>query len=151
MTEIKPSNSGTNQGGVVVSVTVSEDAAKPFGQQITDGQHTWSADESARLGGQDTGPGPYELLASSLGACTSITLRMYANKKDWPLDHVTVTVEHEKVDNKDVMRRHIKITGDLDEEQTQRLFEIANRCPVHRTLSPSIDITSDITLDRMWQ
>lgn len=80
-----------------------------------------------------------------------MTLRMYANKKDWPLDHVTVTVEHEKVDNKDVMRRHIKLTGDLDEEQTQRLLEIANRCPVHRTLSPAIDITSDIALDRMSQ
>lgn len=131
-----------------ITVTVIEDSAKPFGQSITDGRHTWNADEPARLGGQDTGPGPYELLASSLGACTSMTLRMYANKKEWPLDHVTVTVEHEKVDNKDVMRRHIKVSGQLDEGQTQRLLEIANRCPVHRTLSPAIDISSEIALSR---
>ncbi|MBM3722997.1 MAG: OsmC family protein [Actinobacteria bacterium] len=133
----------------MVTVTVSEDAAKPFGQKITDGQHTWNADEPARLGGQDTGPGPYELLASSLGACTSMTLRMYAIKKEWPLDHVEVMIEHEKIDNKDVMRRHIKVSGQLDEEQIQRLLEIANRCPVHRTLSPAISITSEIALDRM--
>ena len=131
-----------------ITVTVIEDSAKPFGQSITDGRHTWNADEPARLGGQDTGPGPYELLASSLGACTSMTLRMYANKKEWPLDHVTVTVEHEKVDNSDVMRRHIKVSGQLDEGQTQRLLEIANRCPVHRTLSPAIDISSEIALSR---
>jgi putative redox protein len=73
---------------------------------------------------------------------------MYANKKEWPLDHVEVTVEHEKIDNKDVMRRHIKVSGQLDEEQIQRLLEIANRCPVHRTLSPAIDISSEIALSR---
>jgi len=78
-----------------------------------------------------------------------MTLRMYAIKKEWPLDHVEVMVEHEKIDNKDVMRRHIKVSGQLDEEQTQRLLEIANRCPVHRTLSPAISITSEIALDRM--
>jgi len=78
-----------------------------------------------------------------------MTLRMYAIKKEWPLDHVEVMIEHEKIDNKDVMRRHIKVSGQLDEEQIQRLLEIANRCPVHRTLSPAISITSEIALDRM--
>lgn len=78
-----------------------------------------------------------------------MTLRMYAIKKEWPLDHVEVMVEHEKIDNKDVMRRHIKVSGQLDEKQIQRLLEIANRCPVHRTLSPAISITSEIALDRM--
>jgi len=77
-----------------------------------------------------------------------MTLRMYAIKKEWPLDHVEVIVEHEKIDNKDVMRRHIEVRGDLTEEQTQRLLEIANRCPVHRTLSPAIDISSEIALSR---
>lgn len=78
-----------------------------------------------------------------------MTLRMYAIKKEWPLDHVEVMIKHEKIDNKDVMRRHIKVSGQLDEEQIQRLLEIANRCPVHRTLSPAISITSEIALDRM--
>lgn len=127
------------------TVVVSENSAKPFGQDITDGRHEWQADEPTGLLGQDTGPGPYELLASSLGACTSMTLRMYATKKSWPLDHIAVEVSHEKVDGADSLHREITVRGALDDEQVERLLEIANRCPVHKTLSPAVAITSVIT------
>lgn len=127
------------------TVMVSENSAKPFGQDISDGRHAWHADEPTGLLGQDTGPGPYELLASALGACTSMTLRMYATKKNWPLEHVSVKVRHEKVDGADQMHREIAVSGGLDDEQVQRLLDIANRCPVHKTLSPSVAITSEIS------
>jgi putative redox protein len=127
------------------AVVVSENSAKPFGQDISDGRHEWVADEPTGLLGQDTGPGPYELLASSLGACTSMTLRMYATKKSWPLEHVSVKVSHNKVDGADQMHREIVVRGALDDEQVERLLDIANRCPVHKTLSPAVAITSVIT------
>ena len=97
------------------------------------------------MGGADTGPDPYAWVTAGLGACTSMTLRMYANRKGWPLERVTVGLEHAKKhaddcvdcgpkDRIDVFTRSIEIEGDLDDAQRQRLLEIADRCPVHRTL-----------------
>lgn len=103
-------------------------------------RHAGVADEPARLGGSDAGPAPYELLSASLGACTALTLELYAGRKEWPLREVRVEVEHEAERGADGLRsdrfvRTIHIGGDLEEAQRARLMEIADKCPVHRTLS----------------
>jgi putative redox protein len=133
------------------SVVVRGDAAG-FAQEIFAGKHRLTADEPAAAGGTDTGPSPYDLLLASLGACTSITLGMYARRKGWPLEEVTVNLRHSKVhaadcadcETKDVMldriERDIHLAGPLTSEQRSRLIEIANKCPVHRTLTSKIEI-----------
>ncbi|MEY3211316.1 MAG: hypothetical protein RIT28_1797 [Pseudomonadota bacterium] len=103
-------------------------------------QHTLTADEPLDVGGQDQGPDPYELLLSALGACTSMTVGLYATRKGWPLEAVSVTLHHEKIAGadgkpKDHLRREVTLTGPLDDEQRRRLLDIANRCPVHQTLT----------------
>jgi putative redox protein len=121
------------------SVTVSESQPLPYGQNIVIGPHGLGADEPREQGGHDSGPNPYELLMSALGACTNMTLRMYAAQKGWTLRSVTTIVSHEKVPGEDnlkidVFTRVIKLEGNLDDSQKQRLLEIADRCPVSRTL-----------------
>lgn len=120
-----------------------------FTTQIVADQHTLIADEPESVGGHDLGPDPYDLLAASLGACTGMTLRMYADRKKWPLKEVRVHLQHQKIyaedcsacsedksKNKiDHLERIIEIEGPLDEKQKKRLIEIANKCPVHKTLS----------------
>ena len=135
-------------------VVVQETRDGKLQQQITIGPHRMLADEPASVGGADTGPNPYEFLLSGLGACTSMTMRMYADRKALPLDRVTVTLSHRKIhakdcaecENKDGMLDHIErviaIEGDLDTEQRQRLMDIADKCPVHRTLTSEIHITT---------
>ena len=107
------------------------------------GKHHLVADEPAAYGGTDRGMSPYQLLSASLGACTSMTLRMYARRKDWPLERVTVDVTHDRMHAQDApnpgeridrFTRHITLRGPLDDAQVARLMEIADRCPVHRTL-----------------
>lgn len=132
-------------------VTVTENGKGPYGQRIAAGQHVLSADEPAPVG-HDTGPSPYDLLLASLGACTSMTLRMYASRKKWPLKSVTVSLRHSRIHAADCaecdtqtghldrVERTIQLVGDLDDEQRQRLLEIADRCPVHRTLHSEIDV-----------
>jgi len=122
--------------------------------EITAGGHSLVADEPADVGGTDTGPAPYDLLAAGLGACTAITLRMYADRKDWPMEAVTVSLVHRKVDAAscrdcetrtgkiDRIERVIDMTGPLETAQRQRLMEIAGRCPVHRTLQSEIDVVT---------
>lgn len=117
----------------------------PYQNEVLIGGRKFFADEPASYGGADTGPDPYAWVIAGLGACTSITLRMYANRKKWPVERVTIRLEHDKRhaddcvdcgpgDRIDVFTRYIEIEGDLDEEQRARMLEIADRCPVHRTL-----------------
>lgn len=125
-------------------VRVSEADADGFLQDVNAGPlHHTLADEPEAYGGTNRGMTPYGFLSAGLGACTSMTIRMYARRKGWPLDHVSVDVSHDKVHAQDAeqpkvkidqFRREIRLEGDLDEAQRQRLLEIADKCPVHRTL-----------------
>jgi putative redox protein len=132
-------------------------SATGFAQEITANAHRLVADEPVPVGGTGTGPGPYELLLASLGACTSMTVAMYARRKGWPLNTVTVWLRHSKeyaadcrdCDTREGMLdridRDIQFSGPLTTEQKQRLLEIADKCPIHRTLTSEIDIrTRDV-------
>ena len=126
--------------------------ATGLAQEIETGRHRLVADEPVEAGGTDTGPSPYELLLAALGACTAMTLSMYARRKQWPLERVTVRLRHDKIHAKDCaecetkegmldrIEREISLAGPLDAEQRERLLAIANRCPVHRTLVSEVDI-----------
>jgi len=134
------------------SVIVASTGAGAFEQALLDGRHVLTADEPAAAGGGDAGPGPYELLLMALGACTSMTVKMYAARKRWPLEGVEVRLHHGKVydrdcadcENKNAMidriERSLRLSGPLSDEQRARLLEIADKCPVHRTLTSRIDI-----------
>ena len=121
----------------------------PFQVAVKAGKYSLIADEPATLGGGGTGPAPYDLLLGSLGACTAITLRMYAERKGLVLTRVHVDLRHEKIsipEQKPVDRieRTITLEGDLTPEQRQRMLEIANKCPMYRTLTSNIQIESTI-------
>lgn len=131
-------------------VTVAETREGKFTQAITVGRHLLRADEPVSAGGTDSGPSPYDLLLAGLGACTAMTVRMYADLKKLPLDRVTVRLRHEKVHAADCaecetregridrIEREVELAGGLDETQRARMLEIANRCPVHRTLHSEV-------------
>ena len=120
--------------------------------QVRAGGHDLLADEPVSAGGTDRGPTPYDFLLVSLGSCTAMTLRLYARRKGWPLESVEITLEHDRIYAEDCadcetregrvdrVRRAIVIEGDLDEAQRQRLMEIADRCPVHRTLKNEVTV-----------
>lgn len=127
---------------------VTETDPKGFAQSVVAGPHQLTADEPIKFGGTNTGLSPYGLLSASLGTCTSMTIRMYARRKGWALDNVTVDVDHGKChmtdsengDKIDCFSRTIYLTGDLDPDQRARLLEIADKCPVHKTLERSNEI-----------
>lgn len=136
-------------------VRVIEADPKGFKQDIAAGpKHHVLADEPVAYGGTDLGFTPYQLVSSGLGACTSMTIRMYARRKKWPLEHVSVDITHDKIHAADCdhcaggehkidqFRRVITLTGDLDADQRKRLMAIADRCPVHRTLESEIEIVT---------
>jgi uncharacterized OsmC-like protein/alpha/beta superfamily hydrolase len=137
------------ESGVVL---VAETREGKFTQSITIGNHQLHADEPASAGGTDAGPSPYDLLLAGLGACTSMTIRMYADQKNWPLEQVMVRLTHEKIHATDCaecetregridkIEREVELVGALDEIQRARLLEIANKCPVHRTLHSEVII-----------
>ena len=130
------------------TLTVSENGRGPYQQSVSAGRHTLIADEPQSMGGDDAGLAPFDFLLAALGSCTSITLRMYAQRKNLPLTHVSVALSHEKIDvdgqKVDRIERNITLIGDLSVEQRERLLEIANKCPMYRTLQSDIKIDSRI-------
>lgn len=120
------------------TVTVSG-ATPPWAQAISVGAHRFVSDEPVGVG-TDEGPGPHELILAALGACTAMTLRMYAQRKGWPLDDVLVTLRLENDGTGPVVQRHIEFRGAIDPSQRARLLEIAGKCPVHRTLTAPLRI-----------
>ncbi len=154
----KPADQGRDipkpiEGGVVVRETRNG----KFQQDVVVGPHLQYADEPKSFGGDETGPTPYEFVSAGLGACTSMTMRMYADRKKWPVERITVTVHHDKIHGKDCDEcdvspnakidqfvRDIEIEGDLDQEQLDKLMEIADKCPVHRTLNAPVHIPTNL-------
>ncbi|MDX1880323.1 OsmC family protein [Mycolicibacterium sp. 141076] len=137
------------------TVTVVESGSGTYTQEIIAGGHRLIADEP-RPFGDDAGPSPYDLLLSALGACTSMTIRMYAAKKGLPLEQVRVSLRHSRIHAKDCAEcetqqgmvdhidRDIELIGDLDDDQREKLLAIAERCPVHRTLTSSVHVSTSL-------
>ena len=116
----------------------------PYRITLTDGRgHTWHADEPTAVGGTDSAPNPLQLMLSALGACTAITLQMYAGRKQWPLTQIDVNLQlnpEGKPADGNQITRNITLHGELDDEQRQRLLQIANACPVHKLLEGNVSI-----------
>lgn len=141
-------------------IKVVESGEGKFAEHLLDGRHRLIADEPVAAGGQDRGPGPYDLLLMALGACTTMTLRLYADRKRWPLERVSVKLRHAKIYAQDCadcetkqgkldrIERVIGLEGVLEPAQRQRLLEIADMCPVHRTLTSEIKIETSLMAER---
>ena len=135
------------------TVIVTETGSGTFTRQITAGRHELVVDEPAPIG-DDAGPTPYDLLLSAVGACTSMTVRMYADRKGWPLRSIRVTLRHKRIHARDCAECEttkgfidhidldIELAGDLDDTQRERLLQIAEHCPVHQTLTSEINIAT---------
>ena len=136
------------------AVVVTDAGTGHYTQTITAGRHLLTADEPVSVGGTDAGPNPYDLLLAGLGACTSMTLRIFADRKGLPLHRTTVRLRHDRIHASDCAQcernvgmlsrisREIEVEGPLSDEDRQRLIEIADRCPVHRTLHGTIRIVT---------
>jgi len=121
-----------------------------YATQVSTGEHTFIADEPIQIGGDDLGPTPYDLLLSSLGTCTAMTLRMYANRKEWEIAGIEVSLSHKKENDPDdpkqkidVIERQIKIKGVDDPDKISRLMQIADKCPIHKTLNSKTKIVTE--------
>ena len=155
MTAIASTENDGPGGHTYRTITVHGSAAG-FAQEIAIGKHRLAADEPLSLGGTDTGPTPYDLLLAALGSCTSITVAMYARRKGWPLESVTVRLSHSRVHAADCadaetkvgmldhVQRDVEFSGPLSGEQRARLLDIATKCPVHRTLESEIVIETHL-------
>lgn len=138
-------------------VLIEDGQGGPFVEIVRTGLHRLLADEPVANGGNDAGPDPYAYLVTALGACTAMTLRMYARQKKWPLEKVRVQLKHDKIYAKDCaecetkegkidrIERFIELEGPLDDTQRQRLLQIADHCPVHRTLTGEIRISTRLS------
>lgn len=145
-----------NETPVPVGLVTVRGGRAGFAQEILMGAHSLTADEPITAGGTDAGPTPYDLLLAALGACTSMTLRVYADRKKWPLEEVTVRLRHTNVHAVDCAEREttvakidridceIELVGPLSDEQRARLLEIAPRCPVHMTLGSEIKMETTL-------
>ena len=137
---------------IAVPEVVVRGGAAGLQQRIEAGAHQWVADEPVSVGGGGTGPTPYDLLLGALGACTSMTLRLYADRRKWPLEGVAVRLRHHRVHKEDCVNcetkdasierveRILELKGPLTEEQRTKLLGIAERCPVHQTLKNAMDV-----------
>ncbi len=125
-------------------VTVSTALSGKHRQNVSVGPHNLIGDEPAEVGGDDAGPSPHEYLLMALGTCTSMTLKMYADRKQWPLKSVRVDVSGGQVGEAYVIQRTIHVDGDLDATQKARLMEIAEKCPIHKTLMGTIEIKTEL-------
>jgi putative redox protein len=119
-------------------------ATGKFAQEISVGSHKFLSDVVIGDGGEDQGPSPHEYLAAALGACTAMTLQVYARRKDWPLENAEIDVDIKETPGNATFERKIRLIGPLDETQRKRLLEIADHCPVHKTLSSTIKIETTL-------
>jgi putative redox protein len=115
-----------------------------YAQRVTVGSHQLASDVDASKGGSDSGPSPHEYLAAALATCTGMTLKMYASRKSWGLENAIVAVNITRVDDVERFQRDITLVGNLDAEQTARLLDIADKCPVHKALIGTIAIETQL-------
>lgn len=150
-----PSDTETYQKSVLEGHVLVEEKDHKFTQHVSTANHYWQADEPENLGGKNTGPDPYDHILAGLGACTSMTLRMYAQRKELPVKHIKVELTHtrnyiqdcgncEDQSGMEAIIRNISFEGDLDAEQTKRFLEIADKCPVHKTLHSNVNVISKL-------
>ena len=123
---------------------VSQFGDGPLQQKLSTGDLHYLSDAEVSKGGGGTGPSPHEYLAAALAACTSMTLKMYSERKAISLNNAIVTVDIERHDDVEIFTRHIELLGDLDDEQRARMLEIAQRCPIHKALSGEIQIKTQL-------
>jgi putative redox protein len=124
-------------------ILVTDSGQKPWGQVLMDSTHLLFADEGERLEGKNTGPTPSDLVLMGLGACTAITCRMYAARKGWQIDRIAVRLRYKSDDHMSISRV-IELDGPLDTEQRQRIFQIAEKCPVHKILTQSVAVATEL-------
>ena len=136
----------TPESNPIIPVTAVIQEA-PFRVSLSDGEHQWAGDEPTSVGGLNTAPSPTSLLLSSLGACTSITVKMYAARKEWPLEEVVVRLTfnpYGKPEDGNLIKRDVTLIGALSDEQRARLLQVANACPIHKVLTGKIEIETDL-------